>query len=435
MPKTKTSEKEFIPLSDRLPQEEELFSHAEEKFLELASYYGFKKAVARDIEEARIFQPLFKAEFLEERPFLLSKTKGGSEIAIKPPAVLSFLRSYVLRKIYDTSQPLKFSFASSSFFLDPRARAETIKAEPEFSLLMLDEKGPIAEVEMLFIIWKTVEELGILQSSLELRVGATGCLECRSGFRSALNSYLRVRITRMCRNCRRHFKKAPTKIFKCEDEKCKMVSGRAPQVLDFLCEMCKKHLRGFLEFLDEFGIPYFLDSRLFREGSWLTHMVFELLLKSEDMPGGENSKMARLAEGGRMSKAAELITGRPLDAASARLFYQPLAQALRENNLPLSSATKPKVFLTHLGELAKRKSFAIMEMLRLAGIGVEESLGRDSIKSQLKIAEREQAQVALILGQKEAIDKTIIVRELDSGIQETIPQEKMIDFLKRKLKK
>jgi len=88
-----------------------------------------------------------------------------------------------------------------------------------------------------------------------------------------------------------------------------------------------------------------------------------------------------------------------------------------------------------LGDLAKRKSFTLLETLRAGGIIVRESLGRDSIKVQLKIVERSGCRHALIIGQKEALDGTVIVRETESGIQETIPQEKLIDFLKRKLKK
>ena len=74
-------------------------------------------------------------------------------------------------------------------------------------------------------------------------------------------------------------------------------------------------------------------------------------------------------------------------------------------------------------------------MLRVGGFEVQESLGRDSIKSQLKAAERVGARVALIVGQKEALDGTVIVRELPSGIQETVPQDKLIEFLKKKVKK
>ena len=66
---------------------------------------------------------------------------------------------------------------------------------------------------------------------------------------------------------------------------------------------------------------------------------------------------------------------------------------------------------------------------------MRESLGRDSIKSQFNTAERIGAKVMLVIGQKEALDRTVIVREVDSGIQETIPQEMLVEFLKKKLKK
>jgi len=76
-----------------------------------------------------------------------------------------------------------------------------------------------------------------------------------------------------------------------------------------------------------------------------------------------------------------------------------------------------------------------MEELRKAGISVYESLGRDSIKSQLHISAKIAAEIGLIIGQKEAIDGTVMVREMDSGMQEVVPQDKLIELLKRKLKK
>ena len=100
-----------------------------------------------------------------------------------------------------------------------------------------------------------------------------------------------------------------------------------------------------------------------------------------------------------------------------------------------AGAKKIDVFFAHLSDAAKKKSLPLLEELRQGGVSVEESLGKDSIRSQLKIAERVSAKIALILGQKEALDSTIIVREMESGIQETISQEKLIEFLKRKLKR
>ena len=84
---------------------------------------------------------------------------------------------------------------------------------------------------------------------------------------------------------------------------------------------------------------------------------------------------------------------------------------------------------------SKRKSLVLFENLRKAGIEVKSSLGRDSIKSQLRIANRLGVKYTLIFGQKEALEGTIIIREMDTGIQETILLDKIVDAMKKRLKK
>ena len=85
--------------------------------------------------------------------------------------------------------------------------------------------------------------------------------------------------------------------------------------------------------------------------------------------------------------------------------------------------------------MAKRKSLLLFEDIRKAGIEIRFSLSRDSIKSQLRIAARLGVRFTLIFGQKEALEHTVILREMESGIQETIPLEKIIDDLKKRFKK
>jgi histidyl-tRNA synthetase len=126
------------------------------------------------------------------------------------------------------------------------------------------------------------------------------------------------------------------------------------------------------------------------------------------------------------------VGGKELQVASGVLLLDAARDAMREKE---GGTEETEVFFVQLGELAKRKSFEILEALREAGIEAKESLGRDSIKVQLKIVERLGARFALILGQKEALDRTIIVREVESGIQATVPQDRLIEFLKKKLKK
>lgn len=416
-----------------------MFGKFRKSFEEIATFYGFERAVTPALEDPRAYSELVKFGFLEARPPLACKTRSGDNIFLRPSLLLSLLRSYLPHKMQDLPHPLKFFSEGESFFMS-RGREKEIWSRSEWGLLMIGEEGPVAEAEILQVVWKALEKIGGLDPSiLELRVNAVTCPECRTSFRSAFNSYFRSKAGKLCKSCRRHLKRSPTKLLQCVEEKCKIASSNSPQVLDFICDSCKEHLRGFLEFLDEIKIPYFLDSKFFIEGLWYSTLVFEISLKlkmaAEGEEAGAEEEHMVIAEGGRMSRAAELIAKRPLEAAGALVWFEALEAYFLKKRGEGGREPQARIFLAQLGELAKRKSLALLETLRAENIAVRESLGRDSIKSQLKVAEKIGAEITLIVGQKEALDNTIIVRETFSGIQETIPQDKLIDFLKRKLKK
>lgn len=442
VPKTKPSIKDNISSFDVLPQRERLFSYIKNAIHSFASFYGFELMKTSVVEDPRVIVSLFKSGLLDLRPPFICKTKKGTELALSPSPVISILRAYSSHKMNDLPHPIKFIFDGQGYFVESRGDFPLNSAE-ETGFVIIGEDSPIAESEVIEILCKSLEELGIGASSLELRVNAIGCVDCRSSFRSSFSSHFRSRIQRLCRNCKRNFKRAPQKILECSEEKCRTVSSGAPQVLDFLCESCRTHLGGTIEFFDEYKIPYFLDSKFFKEGSWYDTFIFELAYlekETAEKEAGEEGKSIKplrlvVAEGGRLSRAGEIITGRKIDAVALCIQAQQLEKLFAGKVQELEKSAKPKVFLVQLGDLAKRKSFAIMENLRLGQILSREALGRDSIKSQLRLAEVVGAEIALIVGQKEALDGTVIVRELGSGIQETVPQEKLVEFLKRKLKK
>lgn len=442
MPKTRVTTHDFINSFDRLPPRERLVLKVKEAFFSLAAFYGFGPIHTSPLEDPRIFSALYKAGLMEERSPVVCKTSLGVDLALRPSGALGIFRAYVAHRMNDLPHPLKFLFEGESFFAPRRGSDAPLTSVYELGLCMIGEEGPIAEAEIIQVLWKSLEKAGVDTSVLNARVSATTCSECRPSFRTPFLAYFRPRFYRLCKDCRKQLKRNPTKILACKEEQCRVIGQNAPQVLDYLCEACKRHLRGVLEFLDEMKISYFLDPKFFKDGSLFSTLVFEIAL-TPPASAGEDGKEAVgglterivLAEGGRMSKAGELVAGRRLDVAAGVMVLEAVEEVLTAKGAGAGGTERPRVFLAQLGELAKRKSFSLLEDLRAGGISVVESLGRDSVKSQLNVAERLGAEMALILGQKEALDSTVIVRELNSGIQETISQEKLVEFLKRKLKK
>ena len=432
----------------------------------IAAFYGFERMRIAPMESATSFAPLVRAGFMDARQPVLCTMDTGEEALLCFSAGLGVVRAYFSHHMQDLPHPVKIVAEADTYALAQKKGKESGRAEKrvpddegvaveedapyamrrEWALVMMGEDSLIAEAEIIQVIWKACAELGLAYDAVELKINATGCAQCRGPFRSALGAYLRARATRLCVASRRDLKSRPARILACTDERCRGIAEAAPQVLDFLCDRCKKQLRTLLEFLDEARVPYFLDPTLFGEGSWFGEIMFVVAVRSEEImlrfdgapgasPDDERGRRAPIviAEGGRMSRAAQALGGKELAVATGTLFLDIIADEMQKRLGGAVIATD--VFLIQLGELAKRKSLEILEVLREAEVDVKESLGRDSIKIQLKIAERVGARYALVLGQKEALDATIIVRETGSGIQETVPQEKLIEFLKKKLKK
>lgn len=231
-----------------------------------------------------------------------------------------------------------------------------------------------------------------------------------------------------------------------------MLFSQAPQMLDHLCEECHKHFKEVLEFFDELSLPYNLNPYLVRGLDYYTKTVFEIFSSSSDSGGrslavsqepneGEENnieearKIGVLVGGGRYDNLANLLGGKPALACGASAGIERIVISMKEEGLKIPLSPKPKVFVAQLGELAKRKCLTLLERFREAGIPVSESLSRDSLKAQLNRADKIGAKYALIFGQKEALEGTIIIKDMETGKQEMVKLEKVVEEIKKRLKK
>jgi histidyl-tRNA synthetase len=220
----------------------------------------------------------------------------------------------------------------------------------------------------------------------------------------------------------------PLRVLDCKEDKCLQVSVAAPQSVDHLCEECRVHFKSLLEYLDELDLPYTINPRLVRGLDYYTKTVFEI------WSGSEEGRKNALGGGGRYDGLVKLLGGEETPALGFALGVERLIIEMKRVQAKPHKWPKPKVFLAQLGEMAKKKSLRLFSELEKNGILVAESFGRGSLKSQLRVANKLEVEMTLILGQKEALDGTVIIKNMISGEQETVSSEKLIDLVKRKLK-
>ncbi len=198
-------------------------------------------------------------------------------------------------------------------------------------------------------------------------------------------------------------------------------------MIDYLCSSCRNHFKGVLEYLDDLGLPYTLDSYLVRGLDYYNRTVFEIFTEGSG---------AALAGGGRYDYLGEMLGVRrtELPAVGSSLGIERLIEVMKAQEIPGRSRIRTRVFLIRIGEEAKKKSLDLIEKFRQANVKIGESLGRGSLKSQLRLADKAKVDMALLFGQREVFEDSIIIRDMKSGSQETVPLAKVVEEVRRRLK-
>jgi histidyl-tRNA synthetase len=184
-----------------------------------------------------------------------------------------------------------------------------------------------------------------------------------------------------------------------------------------------------LEFLEEVDVPYQLNGHLVRGLDYYSHSVFEFTLQED---GGDLAQSA-LGGGGRYDGLVELLGGRPTPACGFALGIERIVRALEAKGINPPQRPPAQVFFAQLGDAARRVGLKLFEEFRQAEIPVAEAFGKNALKGQLEAANKLGVELTLILGQKEVLDGTIIMRDMESGAQEIVDVKKVVGLVKKKL--
>lgn len=414
-------------LKDILPDEYKYWQLAIRKAVELAKVYSFKRSDLPLLEYQQLFDKAAKSSVIAGEELVSFVTVANEKVALRPDVLPSLMRSVVEHGLFSQAAIIK------SFWLGPvlvydREQGGRPRQYHQASFDVLGDFGPSADAQLLLLAYNFFKEL---QLEVEVQVNSVGCSDCRPGYLKVLNEAFKERgkKTKLCNECKKSLLKNPLKIFECHEEGCQEAIADLPPAIDHLCEACRKHLERTLEFMDQLNIPYNLNTKLFglRGYDFWTRTVYEIL------PTGETRRHMALASGGNYPTLVEHLGAKVTAAAGIAFDIERAISRIRSNNITVDSGDKVDIFMAQLAEAAKQKCMKIFEELRRAGFKVREYFICDNLKGQLDEAERLKARFTLILGQKEMMDDTILLRDMESGVQETIDIRKLVNELDRRL--
>lgn len=412
---------------DILPTEQKYWDYVvktAEKFLES---YSFKKLLPPVLERTELFaRSIGSSTDIVEKEMFTFEDKGGDSLTLRPEWTAGVMRAYIEHGLWTLPQPIK-AYSFGPVFRHERPQAGRWRQFYQINAEIIGIRQPVLDAEMILLPWEILQNIGL--KDIEVKINSLGCDICRPNYREALINYLSRKKQKLCDVCKRRLKKNPLRVLDCKEEKCQAIVADAPQTIDHLCEDCHNHFKQVLEYLDESEVVYDLSPKLVRGLDYYTKTVFEIWPKEKE------GRMISLAGGGRYDDLIESLGGKKTPSCGMSLGVERIIEQLKAKNIIVPEVGCPDVLFVHLGELAKKKGLKTFSQLVKSDINIKELFHKDSIQNQLRVANSLKVKYTIILGQKEVLDETVLLRNMSTGVQEVVNKERLVAELKRRLDK
>ncbi len=377
------------------------------KLAEAALYFGFTpmktlRVIPEDTRKASSLKEawarnqnshwLFSQDFAEERAALLREHAEKDFASLPQPIML----------IHETE------------IVKERGKA-TINLE------IMGTKRSIAEALIVKTAVSMLKDAGV--KDLMVEINSIGDKESAAKFAKELTNYYKKHLNTLSAHCRQNFKKDPFYLLSCSgcDATGKLAEG-APTSISCLSDVSRAHLTEVLEYIETMGIPYKINNCLVPDRRYASGIVFDIKEVLADGKAG-----GTLATGFRYDDMSQKI-GYKKDnpGVGAKIFLKKPALVKK-----ISKLAKPAAFYIQLGEEAKHKSLDVIDLLRREKIFIQHMLGRDKFGSQFSLAEKSKISHVIIMGKKEFIEGSVMLRENATRTQITVPVHELSTHIKK----
>ena len=388
-----------------------------DKIGEVAVYYGFTPTKSPSI----IKSDLDAAKDILESDYIDDETDKHGRLPLHAEEKIAVMRTYQELEMYSVSQPVML------YFKDPCRGTQRKSAYARYAdLEILGPSGSIAEATLIQTARAMLGEEGYTNTMIE--INSVGDRDSINRFTKELTSYYRKLINDMTPECRQLFKRDPFELLASRTAAASEMNAGAPKSMDFLSESSRRHLEEILEYLEALNIPYAINNSLMGNRKYCTETVFAII-NNDNTSTKKGGDRHILAIGVRYNGLAKRLNmKKDVPGVGISLLIEAGQNNLRKS---IAKIKRPIASFVQLGVQSKLLSLDVIERLRLAKIPLYLSLAKDRLGAQVSSVERYHTPYVIVIGKKEAVERTAIVRENETHSQNIVTIDELPKFMKK----
>ncbi len=370
--------------------------------------HNFEEIILPVVEYAELFQrSIGEVTDIVQKEMFLFKDRKGRLLALRPEGTAGAVRAFIEHKMY-ASKPYTKLFYEGPMFRYERPQSGRYRQFHQIGAEMFGVEDASADAEIISIVQEILEGLKI-DSVVE--INSLGCKECRPAYRESLREFLQGKEEELCKDCKGRKDRNPLRVLDCKEKSCQVAVKDAPKTVDFLCDACREHFEALKAFLSELRIPYRENPNLVRGLDYYTRTVFEAV---------SDSLGITVIAGGRYDYLVEELGGPPTPALGFAVGMERLSLIVEE-----TLGEEELYVVIPFGEV-RAYAMKVADLLRSAGKRVEFSYRRGGLRKQLDFANKLGAKFAVIIGEDEAKEGKVSVKDMETGEQVSLKPEDIL---------
>jgi len=397
---------------DILPDEVGLWIHIENSARDIFSIYGYNEIRTPLIEEAELFKrSIGEYSDIVQKEMYLFEDRAGRLVALRPEGTAPIVRAY-LENCGRYSQRLQKFFYIGPMFRGERPQKGRQRQFHQIGVELIGSSLPFRDAEIIQLATVFLKRLGIKEEDFSVRLNSLGCEKDKLLLIKKCQEDIRPVLKSLCETCISRYDKNVLRIFDCKMEGC-IDAIKDIKIKNTLCDECKGHFDAVKRYLNEWGVKFQLDEKIVRGLDYYTRTVFEITHKAL---GSQDA----ICAGGRYDNLIKDMGGKDTPAIGFALGVERLILSMK-----IDSTKRPykklDVSIVTTGKALQDEAFRFLNFLRdKSRFSCDVHFEEDSLKAQMRQAERSGARLVVIFGEEEFKNKKLIIKNMDTGFQEEV---------------